>query len=166
MRFSQNLTPNVHFRHLATGDSYHSLHLLFRIGVSTIKRIIVETCDALWDVLCPIVLSEPTKDEWKKMADEFELKWNLPHCCASLDGKQIRIQAPPKSGTKFFNYKNFFSIILLAICDANYNFICVDIGAYGKSPKKSVLKNDFVSFYNLKNLSLIPNFKVVCAILF
>lgn len=28
-------------------------------------------------------------------------------------------QAPPRSGPRFFNYKDFFSIILLAVCNAN-----------------------------------------------
>lgn len=93
----------------------------------------METCDTLWDVLCPIVLSEPSQNEWKEISKEFETKWNLPLCDGALDGKHIRIEAPPKSGTKYFNYKKYFSIILLALCDANYNFICVDIGAYGKN---------------------------------
>lgn len=32
----------------------------------------------------------------------------------------------------YFNYKKIFSIVLLALVDAHYNFIAVDIGSYGK----------------------------------
>lgn len=32
----------------------------------------------------------------------------------------------------FFNYKHYFSIVLLVIVDANYQFEIFDIGSYGK----------------------------------
>lgn len=44
----------------------------------------------------------------------------------------MRIRKPKMSGSLFYNYKNFFSIVLLAVVDANYKFIYVDVGAFGK----------------------------------
>ena len=32
----------------------------------------------------------------------------------------------------FFNYKDYYSTVLLAIVDANCKFIAVDVGSYGK----------------------------------
>ncbi|KAF2897014.1 hypothetical protein ILUMI_09163, partial [Ignelater luminosus] len=55
--------------------------------------------------------------------------WNMPNCIGAIDGKHISIQSPFKSGTRFYNYKHFYSIHLMAICDADYKFIFVDIGA-------------------------------------
>ncbi|KAI8115878.1 Protein ALP1-like [Lucilia cuprina] len=40
-------------------------------------------------------------------------------------------QSPKQSGSLFYNYKKFFSIVLLAACDANYAFMYVDVGALG-----------------------------------
>jgi hypothetical protein len=39
------------------------------------------------------------------------------------------------------NYKNFFSIILMAVVDADYCFISVDIGSYGSSSDSHVLQH-------------------------
>ena len=45
-----------------------------------------------------------------------------------LDGKHINIRPVPSSGSFYFNYKQRFNIVLLALVDANYNFVYVDIG--------------------------------------
>ena len=65
----------------------------------------------------------------------------MPHCIGAIDGKHIATKAPFKSGTLFHNYKSFFSIVLMAICDANYCFIYVDVGNYGSNNDSGVLLN-------------------------
>ena len=52
---------------------------------------------------------------------------------APLDGKHIEITAPPRSGTVFYNYKSYFSFVLMALCDAKHNFMFIDVGAAGGS---------------------------------
>ena len=58
-----------------------------------------------------------------------------------LGGKHIGIQCAAGSGTKFHNYKGFFSLVLLAVCDARHCFTLTDIGKYGSDNDISVLKN-------------------------
>jgi hypothetical protein len=50
----------------------------------------------------------------------------------------IIIQCPFNSGTAF-NYKSQFRIVLLAVVDASYNFMYVDIGAQGRISDGGVL---------------------------
>lgn len=61
----------------------------------------------------------------------------------AIDGKHINIQAPANSGTEFFNYKGFFSIVLLAVVDANYNFIYANVGCQGRISDGGVFNNTF-----------------------
>ena len=75
----------------------------------------------------------PTEDEWRGIAARFMERWNFPNCIGALDGKHVAIQAPPGSGTLYFNYKKTFSVVLLALVDADYRFRVVHIGAYGDS---------------------------------
>ena len=51
------------------------------------------------------------------------------------------MQAPKNSGSLFFNCKKHFSVFLLAVVDANYKFVIVDNGAYGRQSKGSVFLN-------------------------
>ena len=76
-----------------------------------------------------------------KIAKEFETTWNMSHVLGAWNGKYICIQCPPNTGILFHNYKGFFSYVLLAICDAKYNFTLVDIGQYGINNDSGVLAN-------------------------
>jgi len=58
-----------------------------------------------------------------------------------MDGKHVQIKMPFGSGSLFYNYKHLFSISLLALVDANYCFISVEVGAVRKSSDSNVFKN-------------------------
>ena len=132
----------VTLRFFASGESQQSLSFAYRMGKSTVSNILKETCDAIYQVLSPTYLRPPASHEdWLAISKEFEEQWNLPHVIGALDGKHIRIQCPQETGTLFHNYKGFFSIVLLALCDANYCFTLIDIGQYGSNNDSGVLAN-------------------------
>jgi hypothetical protein len=51
--------------------------------------------------------------DWLVVSKEFEEKWNYPSCIGAIDGKHIAIQNPNDSGSEFYNYKHFYSVLLL-----------------------------------------------------
>ncbi|XP_066983814.1 uncharacterized protein [Macrobrachium rosenbergii] len=130
------LTPGLHvaitLRFLATGDSYKSLQYAFRVAHNTISCIVPETCRAIVSAFGDEELQVPqTPEAWKQVARWFEEWWNFPHVIGAIDGKHIRLRNPPFGRTHYYNYKKFFSMILLAIVDASYKFLYVDVGAIG-----------------------------------
>lgn len=120
-------------RFLASGDSYSSLQFYFRLGKSTISAIVKDTYIKMWDILQPLYLKHLSTAEWLELASYFYIQTQFPNCIAAVDGKHIRIQKPPGSGSLYYNYKKYFSVILLAVADFHYRFVAVDIGAYGKT---------------------------------
>lgn len=83
----------------------------------------------------------------------FEKCAQFPHCIEALDGKHIRIKKPTDSGSLYFNYKNFFSIALFAVADANYNFLYIEVGSFGSERDSTIFENS--TFYkSLMNFSL------------
>ncbi|KAM4029736.1 uncharacterized protein ACNLHF_022392 [Anomaloglossus baeobatrachus] len=130
----------VTLRFLATGESLSSLHFQFQLGVSTISGIVRHTYRALWDCLQEEFIPQPTRDTWLQIADGFQQICQFPNCLGAVDWKYIRIVKPVASGSEFYNYKKYFSILLIAITDAHYKFVAVDIGAYGHSNDSQVFK--------------------------
>ncbi|CAH1982438.1 unnamed protein product [Acanthoscelides obtectus] len=125
-------------RFISTGMAFRSMAFSYRIAHNTIAGIIYETCDAIWECFTEKHMPFPTADLLEKSAKDYEQLWNFPNCVASIDGKHMRIKCPKKTGSKHFNYRGFFSVVLQAKVDAQYEFISVDAGAYGRQSDSGV----------------------------
>lgn len=146
----------VTLRHLASGDLYASMKFDFRLPDNTISVIVKEVCQAIVDVFKDEVIKCPTTpEEWIEVAQGFERRWNVPHACGALDGKHVAIRKPPDSGSLYHNYKGFFSIVLMALVDADYKFLWIDVGGdgymsdamiYNNSELRECLSNGSIGF--------------------
>lgn len=85
-----------------------------------------------------------TTEEWTNISRVFGNRWNFPGCCGALDGKHINIQQPIDSGSDFFNYKGYFSTVLLALVDGNYCFTYIDVGSQGRLNDASIFSNSIL----------------------
>ena len=129
-------------RYLAEGCSQQALSLGFRVGKSTIFKILKEVCEALCTVLATHYLRPTsTEEEWKQICSEFLELWNMPHVIVAISGKHVAMECPQNTGSLYHNCKGFFFQVLLAVCDAKYKFIFIDVGQYGSTNDRAVLKN-------------------------
>ena len=97
-------------------------------------KFVPQVCKAILQEFQHEYLICPTDPEdWEKIEDRLRNRWNVPHAVGALDGKHIAIKKPKKSGSEYFNYKGFFPLVLLALVDAEYKFLWVNMGASGSS---------------------------------
>lgn len=80
-------------RYLATGDCITSTKYLYLVGTTTAGKIKTETCKVLWTVLVNEVMpGKLYKEDWLRIAEQFESEWNFPHCIGAIDGKHVAMQ--------------------------------------------------------------------------
>ena len=85
-----------------------------------------------------------SKEKWLSVAKEFEEKWQFPNCVGAIDGKHVSLINPFNSDSTHFNHKGFFSIVLLALADADYMFLYFSVGCQGRISDGGVFKNSEV----------------------
>jgi hypothetical protein len=134
------------------GETQISLSYTFRIANNTISTIIPETCWAIFQSLREQYVRTPeTREEWMEQVTGFMNDWQYPNCFGAIDGKHVKIMKPTGSGSEFFNYKGFFSVVLLGMVNSCYQFTYVDIGTngrvsdggvWGKSKLKSAIESE------------------------
>lgn len=115
--------------------------------------MVYETCEAIWNELNAEHMPFPTEDMFLTIASDFYNKWNFPNCVGSIDGKHIRIKCPPNSGSMYYNYKSYYSVVLQAVADSRYRFICIDVGGFGKQSDGGTFANSSL-FDHLESDSL------------
>ena len=119
----------VTLRFLATGNSYKSLQYSFRVETSTICKFIPEVCKAIIAVYMEEVLHCPKSEkDWKEVAAGFTSRCNYHNSLGAVDGKHIVTKKPLNAGSYYYNYKDFHSIVLMAVVDATYKFLLWMLG--------------------------------------
>ncbi|KAJ8887433.1 hypothetical protein PR048_013648 [Dryococelus australis] len=131
--------------YLGTGCSMSDLsidyRIDYRIGLSTVSGILREVCTAIWVSYKGQCSSSITVQLLVEKAAGFEKRFNFPHGVAAVDGKHIRIIKPNDSGSLNWNFKHFFSILLLAACDSNNRLLYTDVGDPEKVSDSTTFKN-------------------------
>ncbi|KAL7296734.1 hypothetical protein TKK_0010147 [Trichogramma kaykai] len=151
--FRPSLPPELRFaavlNYLAKADTIKKNAWFYNVGESTMYKLIPEVCRIINEVLGPKYMKFPSSTDFRRIAEEFD-ELSFPHCIGAIDGRHCPVRAPENSGSAFFNYKKFFSIIMMAICDRHERFTWVNIGGYGST-------NDAFTFGNSDGCELFEN---------
>ena len=149
-RMRKPLEPGLHLamtlRFLATGESFKSMCLNFRVGPNTLSLVVKETCEAIIEEYIQEVIQCPTNDPWRL---ESSSRWACRQMaippCGRCPGREAHRHTslpppPPNMGSLYYNYKGFHSIVLLALVDADYKFMYVDVVANGSSSDAGIFQ--------------------------
>ncbi|KAL7646069.1 UNVERIFIED_CONTAM: hypothetical protein RMT77_002970 [Armadillidium vulgare] len=134
---SERLSLTLRF--LASGNSFVDLKFSSYIAPTTISEIVMETCEALCTCLKDYIKLPRNHAEWESVAHQFSERWTFPHCVGAMDGKHVEIAKPHSTGSFYYNYKGSFSVVLLAVVNANYEFLMADCGINGRVSDGGVL---------------------------
>ncbi|PNF14277.1 hypothetical protein B7P43_G07084, partial [Cryptotermes secundus] len=148
-------------RYLGSGCTMTDLHLYFHLGISALSKIVKQVTQEIWRTTKSVCLAQPDAKKWKCIAEDFYSAANYPNCVGAMDGRHVRVIQPTHTGSMYYNYKHYFSVVLLAMCNSNYLFTFVDIGAYGKESDSTVFKNSAL-YDAIKNNTLkLPTAKPI-----
>lgn len=104
-----------------------------------------------------VIACPTTPNGWKDIAKGFSEKWTFEHAVGAIDEKHIWIIAPPHSGSYFFNYKGFHSIVLLGVAHYNnYEFIYASVSANGATCDGQVFYSSLYRALVRKEVGLPP----------
>lgn len=81
----------------------------------------------------------------------------------AIDGKHVNFQPPHSAGSFYYNYKGHHSLVLLAVCDANYKFLYIDVGVNGRNSDGGVFQQSSLKRAMELNLLNFPTNKCLPA---
>ena len=105
------------------------------LAESTVCQIVVEDCTAIIEELWSETVDE-INDEFKEKLQDMDAEWQFSYAFAAIDGSHLLIKFPiggEEAMKQSYNLKNFYSVVLLGLIDANYRFIWASFGASGNT---------------------------------
>lgn len=126
----------------------------FGVGKTSVHNCFKQFLHAMDEVYGQSI-TWPSHDEQKKIATEFEDHWGYPMAVGSIDGCHVKIYPPKAQKTSCYNYKHFYSSLLLAVVDARGKFLYIHVGTPGRANDVGIL-NESQLWKKLESETLLP----------
>ena len=128
---------------LARRDYLYTVTEMTGLEGSTVCKIVMEVCNAiienLWTDAGDKHFPKSVDDSSHKL-QEMECEWQYKYAFAAIDGSHYPIKClagGAESMKQYYNFKNLYLVVLLALVDAHYRFIWASIGAPGNTHKST-----------------------------
>ena len=144
------------------GDYHYSIAEMTGLGVSTVCCIVSDVANAIVETLwkSEVTTYMPKSEiEFYQKISEMEQLWQFPCCWGAIDGCHIPIKCPPgglQSCKEYHNFKNFYSIVLMAMVYAKYRFTWGSCGFPGNSHDSVILQSTDL-WEQLQEKEYLPN---------
>jgi len=124
---------------LSRGDYYYTIAEMTGLGVSPVCTICKEVTRAIVENMWVDSVSKhmpKSEEDFKKNILDMKEIWQFPYRWAVIAGCHIPIKCPAgglKSCKEYHSFKNFYSIVMMAMVDSNCRFIWGTCGFPGNS---------------------------------
>lgn len=136
----------------------------FMVGDSTVSDLVAEVCGAICQGMQDEVRLPVTPEGWIDIARQFFEKTGFPNVCACIDGKHCQIYKPDNTGSEYYCYKGYPSLVLVGVCDAQYRFINYHVGAKGSESDSGIFKSTLFYKYLVRGRLNLPNDVYIAAV--
>ena len=132
---------------LGRGDYPYTLAEMTGYGESTVRAVVLEVCEALIQRLWGETVTNyfpKTKQQFEEKILDTEQFWQFPCCWGAVDGCHLAINCPQggqEAQKEYHNFKNFYSVVLMAMVDAKCRFIWASVGCPGNSHDSMILQS-------------------------
>ena len=118
--------------YLSSQDKYSAIADRFGVSESTANVAIRELLVFLNENLRDTFICWPTHADKVEISGKYEQLKNFPGVVGMIDGSHIPIRMPPDRGIDYYNQKDFYSVVLQAVCREDLRFTNVYCGWPGK----------------------------------
>lgn len=125
---------------LATSAEERTVANLFGVSPASVNMIFREFCAVIVNNLEAQLVCFPKLHELQEHMRQFAAVCGFPQGVGALDGCHIEVCPPKEEAADYFNYKGWYSIILLAVVDHKYKFLYTNSGSPGKNNDSAVFQ--------------------------
>lgn len=125
---------------LASSAEERTVAHLFGVSRPSVNLIFREFCRVVVQRLEHLYIRFPQPCELAEHLRQFEAVLGFPQGVGALDGCHLEVCPPKDNASDYYNYKGWYSIILLAVADHNYKFLSTSVGSPGKNHDANVFR--------------------------
>ncbi|CAJ0607804.1 unnamed protein product [Cylicocyclus nassatus] len=146
----------IYLRIVTQGMSFSAFALDMGLGIETVSQVVEEVTEAIISGLHNDAFPPLTLEMLEEVARKTQERYDYPRSVGFMDGKHINIRKPAHSGSSFWNYLSYYSIVLLAVCDCDYRIIIYDVGSPGCNGDAGVYRSSSIKRFLDENDAIFP----------
>lgn len=121
-------------------ESFRSMADRFGTSKGSFHSSITRVSSSLTSIMAEVIRWLTSQAELNETSQTFGENCQFQNVLGALDGSHIPINAPKHQPQAYFNRKKFYSVVLLACCNANMEFTYVWTGNPGSTHDATVLR--------------------------